>query len=117
MRRTPGGMPVLFCNAFMHRERQMNFFAASVAPRSWQTDRARFLGNGGWGTWARPRALDQEDFDNYEAKRGDVISALLLNLGVLQPGQSAEFHTILSQGATTEDCLACAEGWLDSEFP
>lgn len=115
--KTASGIPFLTQYAFMHKEQRMNFFASSRPASSWQTDRQRFLGNDGWGTWARPGELENEELDDYQAERGDIVSALLVPLGTLGPGESVEFHTILSQAPTTADCAKLAEGWLKPDYP
>ena len=66
-------------------------------PSSFETDRKRFLGENEYGTWQSPRGLLADRLTNSQAERGDNISALMVPLGVLEPGSSRTFTTMLGQ--------------------
>ena len=90
--------------AFLKKETENNFFTSSAPVDSFQTDRKIFLGDNEYGTWKNPLELQNEHLSNYEARRGDVIAALLHKLGTLRPGETKRFVTQLGQdnpGAVT----------------
>ncbi len=97
---TPGGHPLLIQYPFMFRDLRINFFTASRPFTSFESDRARFLGDHEYGTWAAPLALQQPALSNYEAHRGDNIGALLVPLGEIAPGATVRFITLLGQAAS-----------------
>lgn len=96
------GHPLLIQYPFMFRDLKINFFTASLPFTSFESDRARFLGDHEYGTWAAPLALQQPALSNYEAHRGDNIGALLVPLGELAPGATGRFVTLLGQAASVE---------------
>lgn len=83
--------------AFMKQESEVNFLASNQPADSFQTDREKFLGNHGYGSWSWPAELQNEQLSNYEARRGNVIAALLHKLGTLQPGETRRLITQLGQ--------------------
>ena len=85
--------------AFMKKEFENNFFTSNYPVDSFQTDRKLFLGENGYGGWKNPVELQNEKLSDYEARRGDVISALLHKLGELKPGESKCVITQLGQAA------------------
>lgn len=85
--------------AFMKREAEVNFFTSNHTVDSFQSDREKFLGNMGYGSWRWPGELQHEQLSNYEARRGNNIAALLHKLGTLQPGDTRRIITQLGQAA------------------
>lgn len=85
--------------AFLKKETENNFFTSSAPVGSFQTDRKKFLGENEYGTWKNPLELHNEHLSNYEARRGDVIAALLHKLGEIKPGETRRFVTQLGQDA------------------
>ena len=85
--------------AFMKRELEVNYFTSNHAVDSFQSDREKFLGNMGYGSWRWPAELQEESLSSYEALRGNNIAALLHKIGTLQPGESSRLITQLGQAA------------------
>ena len=83
--------------AFMKKNYENNFFTSNVEVDSFQTDRTKFLGDNGYGTWQNPKELQNPSLSNYEARRGDNIAALLHKLGNVQPGETKRIVTQLGQ--------------------
>jgi cellobiose phosphorylase len=94
-----GRMVVLKQAAFMKKETQINIFTSNHPVDSFQTDREKFLGNMGYGSWRWPAELQNEHLSNYKALRGNNIAALLHKLDTLQPGENRRIITQLGQGA------------------
>ncbi|RME75245.1 MAG: glycosyl transferase [Chloroflexi bacterium] len=90
-------LQVLSQFAFMNKETRVNYFTSNRPISSFESDRARFLGDHEYGTWANPLALQQEELDCYQARRGDNIGALLHHLGDIRPGQTVRLITQLGQ--------------------
>ena len=90
--------------AFMRRETLINFFTSNRPADSFETDRKIFLGENEYGTWQNPLALQKESLGNNEARRGDVISAILHKAGALAPG--ATFRLITQLGQSEPDKAA-----------
>src|SRR4030065_674856 len=89
------GLKILIQYPFMRRDIAINYFTSNGPASSFETDRARFLGDHEYGTWANPLGLTEiplgghaAELSNYEAHRGDNIAALLHPLGVIQPGET-----------------------------
>ncbi len=101
----PGGHKVISQYAFMRRDFCVNYFTSTVPFSSFETDRARFLGDHEYGTFRNPLALQQPELGNYQAHRGDNIAALLIPLGEIEPGETVRFATLLGQEAKAEDAL------------
>ncbi len=103
----PDGCTVLIQYPFMLRDTCVNYFTSSLPASSFETDRARFLGDHEYGTWAAPQSLLQaEQLGNYEAQRGDNIAALLQPLGCLEPGETRRLITQLGQAGSLEGAQA-----------
>ena len=94
-----GGFVTLKQAAFMKKEVQVNFFTSNWPVDSFQTDREKFLGNMGYGSWRWPAELQNEHLSDYEARRGNNIAALLHKLDTLQPGEERRIITQLGQTA------------------
>lgn len=100
--REPDGKLILIQYPFMLRDLQVNYFTANLPVDSFETDRARFLGDHEYGSWAKPLSLFEDSLSNYEAQRGDNIAALLVPIGELAPGESRRLITQLGQEASLE---------------
>ncbi len=103
------GQIVLLQYPFMFRDTKINYFTSNLPPSSFETDRAAFLGDHEYGTWAQPLSLSKELLGNSEALRGDNIAALMLPLGSLPPGSSRRLVTQLGQAASLEEAKPCIE--------
>lgn len=83
--------------AFMRKNSAVNYFTSNNSVSSFETDRRRFLGNNGYGTWACPISLYNDELSSYEALRGDNICALMHHLGQMDPGVEKRVITQLGQ--------------------
>jgi cellobiose phosphorylase len=92
-----GGRKLLAQFAFMNRDIRQTFLTATLPASSFETCRARFLGDNEYGTYADPLSLKQPELSSYEALRGDNIGALLLPIGTLAPGERKRFRVLLTQ--------------------
>lgn len=101
----PGGLRVLSQYAFMKRDSAVNYITSNYPVHSFETDRKRFLGDNEYGTWAHPLSLDKQDFDNYEADRGDNIAALLHKLGSVKNNETKRIITQLGQKVCVKDAM------------
>jgi cellobiose phosphorylase len=110
-----GGRKILTQSAFMLKDTQVNYFTSSWPVSSFETDRAEFLGDNEYGTWARPLALQSPELSNYEARRGDNIGALLHHLGVLQPGETQRLVIQLGQAASIESARPAIHRYWQAE--
>lgn len=104
-----GPLTILVQYPFMFRDLKVNYFTANLPATSFETVRAKFLGDHEYGTWANPLSLRQGQLSNSEALRGDTIAALLIPLGVLQPGETRQVITQLGQ----ENSLEAARPQID----
>ena len=95
----PEGFRILTQYPFMFRDIHVNTFTSNMPVASFESDRDRFLGYGGW---ANPDSLQQPELANYEATRGQNIGALLHHLGELQPGETRRLITQLGQYPSLE---------------
>ncbi len=107
------GLKTLQQYAFMNRERAVNFFTANLPISSFESDRARFLGDHEYGTWMHPLSLDSAELSNYEAHRGDNIGALLIPLGEIAPGATVRLITQLGQESSLETALPGIQKFRD----
>ena len=107
------GHKVLVQYPFMFRDLKVNYLTASLPVSSFESDRARFLGDHGYGTWAAPLALQQPELSNTQANRGDNIGALMLHLGTLQPGETRRVVTQLGQAASVAEAQPEIERYRD----
>ena len=104
------GTKILAQYAFMLRDLRQNYLTATIPASSFETCRARFLGDNEYGTFADPLSLKQPELSSYEALRGDNVGALLLPVGTLQPGESKRFRVMLTQqSGTRSESLALAK--------
>jgi cellobiose phosphorylase len=93
----PEGRLALLQFPFMRRGGPVNFLSGSLPVQSFESDRRRFLGANEYGTWQRPGALLEPALSDHEARRGDNIGALRIDLGTLLPGQQRRLATFLGQ--------------------
>ncbi len=96
------GLHVLAQYPFMFRDIRQNYLTTNLPVSSFESDRDRFLGYGGW---AAPEALQRPELGNYEAQRGQNIGALLHHLGDLEPGESRRLIVQLGQAAGVEAAM------------
>ncbi|MFP4479052.1 MAG: GH36-type glycosyl hydrolase domain-containing protein, partial [Candidatus Izemoplasmatales bacterium] len=94
------GRQVLLQYAFMHKNKQMNFFTSNERVSSFETVRENFLGDKGYGTFKSPKSLLEKDFSNDIALRGNNIGALMHHLGYIKPNESKR---IICQLGQTDD--------------
>ncbi len=99
------GRTIVIQYPFMLRDLKVNYFTSSLPASSFETDRQKFLGENGYGTWGNPIGLQALELGNTQALRGDNIAALLHHLGILQPGKSKRFITQLGQVDHIENAL------------
>ncbi len=100
--------------AFMMRDSRVNYFTSNLPASSFETDRQKFLGENGYGTWAAPLSVQQPELSNYEALRGDNIAALMHHLGILQPGETRRLITQLGQAASLNEARPSIEKYRDA---
>ncbi|USD65840.1 glycosyl transferase [Vibrio sp. SCSIO 43136] len=93
----PSEHVVLEQYAFMKRDFAVNLMTADRAPTSYEGDRQTFLGNHGFGSWAAPQALAQDELNNTECLRGDNIGAMNLRLGWIESEQTERTVCQLTQ--------------------
>lgn len=110
-----GGMKILVQYPFMYKETKINYFTSNHAVSSFESDRRKFLGGNGYGTWANPLSLQEPELSNYEALRGDNIAALLHHLGEIQPGETGRVITQLGQEESVEKALPFIRRYRDEE--
>jgi cellobiose phosphorylase len=108
-----GGHKVISQYAFMRRDFCVNYFTATLPFSSFETDRARFLGDHEYGTFRSPLALQQPELGNYQAERGDNIGALLIPLGEIGSGETVRFATLLGQEEKAENALPVIQRFSD----
>ena len=106
------GIKILIQYPFMRRDTTINYFTSNLPASSFETDRARFLGDHEYGTWANPLGLTEipsggqaAELSNYESHRGDNIAALLHHLGTIQPGETKRLITQLGQEVSVAGAL------------
>jgi len=99
------GTVVLSQYPFMNKERQRNYFTANLPVSSFETDRARFLGENGYGSWASPDSLQHDELSNTLALRGDNIAALMLHLGPIPAGGSQKAIVLLGQASDIDKAM------------
>jgi len=94
---TSEGKIILGQSAYMMKGRYVNYVTSNYKVDSFETDRTRFLGESGYGSWQNPKALDQENLSSYCAERGDNIAALMHHMGKIAVGASVNLITQLGQ--------------------
>jgi cellobiose phosphorylase len=99
------GHIILLQYPFMHKNSQVNFFTTDQLVTSFETDRQRFLGDNGYGSWSAPNSLAHSSLSNYEALRGDNIAALFHTFFKLQPEESRRLVVQLGQAQSCQAAL------------
>ena len=103
--RQENGFIVLQEYPFFKRDMAVNYHTSNYPVDSFQSDRKLFLGDNEYGSWRAPLELQNEHLSNFEATRGDNITALLHKMGSVKPGQSVEIITQLGQADSVEKAL------------
>jgi cellobiose phosphorylase len=111
--REKDGLLILSQFAFMNKDTRVNILTSNRPVSSFESDRRRFLGASGYGTWANPLSLQEDELSSYEARRGDNIGALMHHLGVLEPGETARLITQLCQAESVEKALPSVQRYRD----
>ena len=103
-----GDFTILAQYAFIFKDSNVNYLSANMPASSFETDRKKFLGDNEYGAWRTPLSLLSDKLGDSQAVRGDNIAALLLPLGVLEPGQTRRVITQFGQDASFEAVKASA---------
>ncbi len=112
----PDGILVLKQAAFMMNCQQENYFTASLPVDSFETERAKFLGNHEYGSWAFPLSLNFPSLSNSEALNGDNVAALLIPIKGIAPGETRIVILQLGQVESISDNLDKIKGCLEEEY-
>jgi cellobiose phosphorylase len=91
------GISVIHQFAYMRKGVKENYFTANRDCESFETDRERFLGEHGFGSFKQPLSLLNPSLSNYEALRGNNICAALYAMGTLTPNERVRLVTQLGQ--------------------
>lgn len=83
--------------AFMNKDTAVNYVTSNYKISSFETDRMKFIGDNGYGTFMNPLSLQSEELSNYQALREDNIAALMHHLGKIEPGKTVRIITQLGQ--------------------
>lgn len=83
--------------AFMNKETSVNYVTSNKIISSFETDRLRFIGDNGYGTFMDPLSLKNEELSSYEALREDNIAASMHHIGIIEPGETVRVITQLGQ--------------------
>lgn len=102
----PDNNYIITQSAFMKKDKAINYFTANKTISSFETDRKKFLGNNEYCSWKDPMSLYNENFSNTEVNRGDNITALMIPLGIIEPGKTEQVITQLGQTDKIENVLA-----------
>jgi len=97
------GYKIVFQYAFMKKDTAMNYYTSNYPIASFETDRKTFLGNMGYGTWQNPQSLYDDEFTNYQARRGDNVCALMHHLGKIKSGEEKRVILQLGQCASYKE--------------
>ena len=111
----PGGKLVLSQAPFMFKDSKINYFTANWPISSFETERQVFLGENGYGSWAAPGALQESEFSNSLALRGDNIGALMIHLGEIPAGESRSAIILLGQDASVESAMPSIQQFRDPQ--
>lgn len=109
------GRVILAQCAVMRRGIAVNYLTSNLPVSSFESDRARFLGDNEYGTWAQPLSLQEAELGNYEARRGDNVGALLHHLGPVQGGETRRLITQLGQEEDVAQALPGVERFRDGQ--
>ncbi|MCA9950336.1 MAG: hypothetical protein KDE48_11870 [Anaerolineales bacterium] len=107
------GCVTLLQAPFMFKDIKVNYYTSNYPVASFETDRQKFLGANGYGSWAHPLSLQLVDLSNSLALRGDNIAALCHNLPALQSNETRRIVMQLGQAhsyaAALEDITSFRE--------
>lgn len=109
------GLTILSQAPFMFKGRRRNYLTANLSATSYETDRGAFLGDQGYGSWASPQSLQAPELGSNLALRGDNISALMLHLGDIPPGESRQAIILLGQTDKFKDGVPEIEDYREAE--
>ena len=101
-----GEFTILVEYPFMTRDTRVNYLTSNLPASSFESDRKQFLGASEYATYANPLSLQEAELGNHQARRGDIVGALLHPLGELQPGESRTLITQLGQAVSMESATA-----------
>jgi cellobiose phosphorylase len=110
-----GDYTILMQCPFMNRNRQENYFTSNMPVTSFETDRKKFLGDNEYGTFANPLSLQQAQLSNTEAVRGDIVAAMLHEMGAIQPGETRELITQFGQAKNLDAARASIEKFRNAQ--
>jgi cellobiose phosphorylase len=91
------GIEVVKQYAFMKKGIAENFFTASMKCESFETDRERFLGEYGYGSYKDPISLQTKFLSNYLALRGNNMFAGVYPMGECSKNKPVRLITQLGQ--------------------
>lgn len=91
------GIGILKQYAFMKKGIGENYFTANKVWDSFETDRERFLGEYGFGSYKEPKSLMEPHLSNYEALRGNNMAVVLYSYGLVATQASVNLITQLGQ--------------------
>ena len=111
--RDDDGTLILTQFAFMNKGQRVNMFTSNRPVASFESDRRNFLGDNGYGAWANPLSLQEEELGNCEARRSDNIGAMLHHLGSIQPGETSRLITQLTQDESVEKARPSIDRYRD----
>lgn len=83
--------------AFMKKDSDVNYVTSNRPISSFETDRMKFIGDNGYGTFMNPLSLLEEEFSSYEALREDNIAATMHHMGIIKPGETKQLIMQLGQ--------------------
>jgi len=99
------GSMILLQYPFMNKDRKVNYFTSNYPVSSFETDRKKFLGANGYGSFRDPLSLHNSELTNSIALRGDNIAALMHHLGELAPGEEKRIITQLGQTVNISNAI------------
>jgi cellobiose phosphorylase len=92
--------------AFMMKGKGENYLTSNREFTSFETDRERFLGNKGYGSWKNPGALQESELSKTQVNRGNNITALMIPVSKLSPGDESRTITLLGQDDKLQDSMS-----------
>ncbi|QUI22358.1 glycosyl transferase [Vallitalea pronyensis] len=110
------GLKTIKQYAFMRKGTQENYFTSNCPIDSFETDRERFLGDYGYGSWKKPMSLQNDHLSNYEAKRGNNMAAALHVMGNVKANGTVTLITQLGQSDNFEKSLASIKKYRDENL-
>lgn len=89
--------------AYMNKDSKVNYLTTNHEVTSFESDREKFLGDSGYGTYKNPKSLLNYELSSYEAKRGNNIGALMNHMGTLKSGEKTSLIIELGQCQNIKD--------------